>query len=159
MDTVYPPTLIDFLTIHPHLQHIEIITDEYDNFQAEEEFVFPELDHLTAPLPYWHLVRGTPTLRYAGIHQARFTEFAAIRGAVNKFTEIQRVKIVIPASKLLLYLIILYQELPNLQELSFDFAIWKDHGDVTVSLPGFPQISHLLAAPGTDYREYLSDTC
>lgn len=146
MDLIHAPTLIDFLSNHPRLKDIELITDEYDIPLGDKELTFTDLERFTAPFTYWELVQPNPTLHFAGVHQDRFggldeDPFDVIH-PLGKFTGIKSVRIVIPAEGTLLYLINLKEEVPALEELSVDFSNYQDRGEAIVSRRSPPFCRH-----------------
>lgn len=138
MDSAHAPTLVDFLSNHPHLKDIELITDGYGSEEPDVELIWTELERFTAPFTYWELVQPTPTLHCAGIHQDWFKNLVEdpldVISPLERFTGIRSVKIVVPAEETLPYLLYLKEVLPTLEELSVDFSNWLDHGEETVSL-------------------------
>lgn len=134
MDSVHAPSiLIDFLSNHPRLKDIELITNEYGDEEPEVQLTFPDIERFTAPLTYWDLVLPTPSLRFAGVHQDRFRDLDEqsfeVFSSLKDFTGLKSVRIAIPAEKTTHYLTNLKDAVPALEELYLTLEKWQDQDE------------------------------
>lgn len=134
MSSIHAPSiLIDFLSNHPRLKDIELITNEYGDEEPEVQLTFPDIERFTAPLTYWDLVLPNQSLQFAGVHQVRFSdldeESSEVFSSLKEFTGLKSVRIAIPAEKTTHYLTNLKDALPALEELSLTLEKWRVQGE------------------------------
>lgn len=124
MFPVHEPILLSFLTAHPSVKELNIITDDFDpaNF-GDKQLTLPHLERLYAPPIYFDIISlsATPLLRHAGF--SRMVLMNDVVGFLTQFKQTLRiVDLIVPPGDMSTYMSSLRTAAPGVEELTVSFG-------------------------------------